>query len=261
MNALELILGLGRWGQTHRTEMLTGLIGLPLLLGGARLILGARQAATTTHGSARWATPREVRQVGLYGRQGVILGRLGGRLLGDASDTHVLLVAPTRSGKGVGIIIPTLLSWPASAHHSRPQGRRELRRDGALAGTGRREPGGLLYAMPHAAYLYQRAGHDPRGAAERGGRHAGDCAQSGGPGEDGAGVGHQSALPGAGGPGADGEYAACEVHGPWRLPGAGVGLPDAAAPHLAGVPEDLTDDGAPHGRGAPGHCHPHDGAQ
>ena len=62
MDALELILGLGRWGQTHRTEMLTGLIGLPLLLGGARLILGARQAATTTHGSARWATPREVRQ-------------------------------------------------------------------------------------------------------------------------------------------------------------------------------------------------------
>ena len=43
------------------------------------------------------------------------LGRLGGRLLCDDSETHILLVAPTRSGKGVGVIIPTLLSWPASA--------------------------------------------------------------------------------------------------------------------------------------------------
>lgn len=115
MNVVELILALGRWGQTHQTEMLTGLLGLPVALGVTSLVLRGRRAATTTHGSARWATPREVGQAGLYGRQGVVLGRLGGRLLGDASETHVLLVAPTRSGKGVGMIIPTLLSWPASA--------------------------------------------------------------------------------------------------------------------------------------------------
>ena len=108
MNVVDLILELGRWGQTHRTEMLTGLLGLPVALGVTSLVLRGRRAATTTHGSARWATPREVRQAGLYGRQGVVLGRLGGRLLGDASETHVLLVAPTRSGKGVGVIIPTL---------------------------------------------------------------------------------------------------------------------------------------------------------
>ena len=115
MNPVDLMLDLGRWGQAHRSEMLTGLIAVPVLLGGASLFLRGRQPATTTHGSARWATHREVRQAGLYGRQGVVLGRLGSRLLSDDSETHVLLVAPSRSGKGTGVIIPTLLSWPASA--------------------------------------------------------------------------------------------------------------------------------------------------
>ena len=45
----------------------------------------------------------------------MVLGRHGGRLLADDSETHILLVAPTRSGKGVGTIIPTLLTWRPSA--------------------------------------------------------------------------------------------------------------------------------------------------
>ena len=114
MNAFDLILDLGRWGQAHRTEVLTGLVAAPLLLGAASLALRQRQPALTTHGSARWATPREVKRAGLYGTHGVVLGRLGGRLLCDDSETHLLLVAPTRSGKGIGVIIPTLLTWLAS---------------------------------------------------------------------------------------------------------------------------------------------------
>ena len=65
---------------------------------------------------------------------------------------------------------------------ARSQRRGELRRHRPLAGAGGREPDRLLYAVPHAAYLCQCAGHDPRGAAERGGRHADRVAQSGGPG-------------------------------------------------------------------------------
>jgi type IV secretion system protein VirD4 len=114
MNPAELLMDLGRWGQAHHTEMLVGLLGVPLLLGGARLALHGRRPAATTHGSARWATPREVRQAGLYGSHGVVLGRLKGRLLADDSERHVLLIAPTRSGKGVGVIIPTLLTWLGS---------------------------------------------------------------------------------------------------------------------------------------------------
>jgi len=35
--------------------------------------------------------------------------------LRDCGPSHILVFAPTRSGKGVGIVIPTLLAWPHSA--------------------------------------------------------------------------------------------------------------------------------------------------
>jgi type IV secretion system protein VirD4 len=68
----------------------------------------------TTYGSARWADAREVRRAGLLGPDGVVLGRLGGRYLRHDGPEHVLCFAPTRSGKGVGLVIPTLLTWPYS---------------------------------------------------------------------------------------------------------------------------------------------------
>ena len=39
----------------------------------------------------------------------------GDQYLRHEGPEHVLAFAPTRSGKGVGLVIPTLLSWPASA--------------------------------------------------------------------------------------------------------------------------------------------------
>jgi type IV secretion system protein VirD4 len=68
----------------------------------------------TTYGSARWADKREVRRAGLLDPDGVVLGRLGGRYLRHNGPEHVLCFAPTRSGKGVGLVIPTLLTWPHS---------------------------------------------------------------------------------------------------------------------------------------------------
>ncbi len=76
----------------------------------------AREATSvTTYGSARWATRREVLAAGLLGASGVMLGRLGEDYLRHAGPEHVLCFAPTRSGKGVGLVVPTLLTWPASA--------------------------------------------------------------------------------------------------------------------------------------------------
>jgi type IV secretion system protein VirD4 len=76
----------------------------------------AREAKTiTTYGSARWASKREIRAAGLLGPDGVVLGRFGGDYLRHDGPEHVLCVAPTRSGKGVGLVIPTLLIWPGSA--------------------------------------------------------------------------------------------------------------------------------------------------
>lgn len=66
-------------------------------------------------GSARWATKEELSKTGLLNGKGVFLGILpSGEYLRDDDSTHTLVCAPTRSGKGVGIIIPTLLYWPHS---------------------------------------------------------------------------------------------------------------------------------------------------
>jgi type IV secretion system protein VirD4 len=76
----------------------------------------ARQTRfVTTYGSARWATRKEVRRAGLIGDGGVFLGRLGNDYLRHDGPEHVLAFAPTRSGKGVGLVVPTLLSWTGSA--------------------------------------------------------------------------------------------------------------------------------------------------
>jgi type IV secretion system protein VirD4 len=76
----------------------------------------AREAKTiTTYGSARWATKDEIRRARLLGHDGVVLGRFAREYLRHDGPEHVLCFAPTRSGKGVGLVIPTLLTWPGSA--------------------------------------------------------------------------------------------------------------------------------------------------
>jgi len=76
----------------------------------------AREARNAeTYGSARWATIAEVKGAGLLGPDGVVLGKLGRDYLRHDGPEHVLCFAPTRSGKGVGLVVPSLLSWPGSA--------------------------------------------------------------------------------------------------------------------------------------------------
>ena len=90
------------------------------------------------HGSAHWAATRDVRSAGLIAprtylpqslrrlavrmklikplarRVGIYLGVWQGSYLRDCGSGHVLVMAPTRSGKGVGVVVPTLLTWPHS---------------------------------------------------------------------------------------------------------------------------------------------------
>ncbi len=70
---------------------------------------------TETFGSARWADRAEVAAAGLLGDHGAVLGHYEHSYLRHDGPEHVLCFAPTRSGKGVGLVIPTLLTWPASA--------------------------------------------------------------------------------------------------------------------------------------------------
>ena len=76
----------------------------------------AREAKNIeTYGSARWATPIEIKSAGLLGPDGVVLGKLDREYLRHDGPEHVLCFAPTRSGKGVGLVVPSLLTWPGSA--------------------------------------------------------------------------------------------------------------------------------------------------
>ena len=107
----------------------------------ARYVLASE--APDLHGTARWADDAEVRASGLLAprrylprwlrrpvvrigllaplkpRDGIYLGawRAHGRLnyLRDCGPGHVLVEAPTRAGKGVNTMVPTLLAWPHSA--------------------------------------------------------------------------------------------------------------------------------------------------
>lgn len=88
------------------------------------------------HGSARWAGKKDIQAAGLLPRPRSLLEVVTGK--GAAMSTgvyvggwedkegnfhylrhngpeHVLTYAPTRSGKGVGLVMPTMLSWGASA--------------------------------------------------------------------------------------------------------------------------------------------------
>lgn len=78
-------------------------------------IIRAREARNVaTYGSARWAEDREIRAAGLLGPDGVVLGKFDRDYLRHDGPEHVLCFAPTRSGKGVGLVVPTLLTWPGS---------------------------------------------------------------------------------------------------------------------------------------------------
>jgi type IV secretion system protein VirD4 len=78
--------------------------------------------AEDLHGSARLAGPEDIEATGIMRSQGGVY--VGGwyndstrrlQYLRHNGPEHVLAFAPTRSGKGVGLVIPTLLAWEESA--------------------------------------------------------------------------------------------------------------------------------------------------
>jgi len=90
-----------------------GLIGIFAAVVGS-VIRSRDKADVTTFGSARWATREEIKSQGLLDNEGVFLGQSKNTYLRHAGPEHVMAFAPTRSGKGVGLVVPTLLSWTGS---------------------------------------------------------------------------------------------------------------------------------------------------
>lgn len=106
-------------------------LGVPLFIGGvAAGALTIKEKKLTTHGSASWGDyPNDFYSAGVIGTpsfrhritgnlpepKGIFIGRTDdGTYVTDNSNMHFLLVAPTRSGKGVSTVIPTALTWEES---------------------------------------------------------------------------------------------------------------------------------------------------
>jgi type IV secretion system protein VirD4 len=98
-------------------SLVTGILFFALANRRARRL---SEGAQDIHGSARWAERKDIHATGLTSsRKGVYVGgwHNADRLhyLRHNGPEHILAFAPTRSGKGVGLVIPTLLAWEESA--------------------------------------------------------------------------------------------------------------------------------------------------
>jgi len=110
----------------HSTDFYIYLFGPPIVgfLTGLVLVFFLRaplmdwrplRQKETIHGDARWASESDIKKAKLRAKRGIILGVTGQKDYLIADDyQHVLLFAPTGSGKGVGFVIPNLLFWDQS---------------------------------------------------------------------------------------------------------------------------------------------------
>jgi type IV secretion system protein VirD4 len=104
----------GVFARTGTLAALGGVMAGLVVSGGAARRAG-HGTPSTTYGSARWARSADVHEAGLLAGKGIVLGVRDGKYLRHDGPEHVLAVAPTRSGKGVGLVVPTLMTWPGSA--------------------------------------------------------------------------------------------------------------------------------------------------
>lgn len=107
-----------------------------------------------SHGSARFANRKELKK--LQREDGLLIGRNShtGRLLRYDGPAHLITLAPTRAGKGVGTVIPNLLAAERSVLVIDPKGE-----NAQIAGEARRRFGTVhvldpfgVSGMPSAAY-------------------------------------------------------------------------------------------------------------
>jgi type IV secretion system protein VirD4 len=87
-------------------------LSLAIILSPALLFFAP--AKRSLFGDARFARASEIRKANLLGEKGIIVGRYKKKFLMFGGSQHALMSAPTRSGKGVGIVVPNLLTWPDS---------------------------------------------------------------------------------------------------------------------------------------------------
>jgi type IV secretory pathway TraG/TraD family ATPase VirD4 len=112
---LALLMGLGAaWHVAQAalgaSVMVTSAAWSSLALG-VQAVLRRWAPALTSHGSAHWATPHELRQGRVFLDTQIALARVGDEEVFDPAAGHCLVVGPPRSGKSRGIAMPTLRRW------------------------------------------------------------------------------------------------------------------------------------------------------
>jgi len=110
-----------------------------------------------THGSARFATKKEVAPL-TRAASGLLVGRdsLSNKLLRYDGPAHLLTMAPTRTGKGVGTIIPNLLTADRSVICIDPKGE-----NAKIAGRAREKFGPVYVLDPFAVTGMASAAFNP----------------------------------------------------------------------------------------------------
>jgi type IV secretion system protein VirD4 len=90
--------------------------GVPLIAWLVVLVLLLRKKKQAMHGDARFARSADLRKEKMLdpAPNGVLVGRFKGDLVRLPGQQFVILAAPTRSGKGVGVVIPNLLDYQES---------------------------------------------------------------------------------------------------------------------------------------------------
>ncbi|SEO82652.1 type IV secretion system protein VirD4 [Luteibacter sp. UNC138MFCol5.1] len=95
-----------------------GIVGflLPMVAWLFALYLLMKRKAKAIHGDARFATAADLRKQKMLSPSpnGILVGKFGGQLVRLPGQQFVILAAPTRSGKGVGVVIPNLLDYQES---------------------------------------------------------------------------------------------------------------------------------------------------
>lgn len=112
-----LVLAADLWRDRAEPAVQAALVQTGALLFVLAAAVALRVALTRAplHGAARFAGPADLARAGLRARRGLLLGRAHGRDLIHDGPEHLLVSAPTRTGKGASIVIPNLLTWPGSA--------------------------------------------------------------------------------------------------------------------------------------------------
>jgi type IV secretion system protein VirD4 len=95
-----------------RAGYAVAIVGATGLAGVLFAVINRRQMP---YGAARFGTLMEAAKQGLTTKQGIVLGTLGGATIRSDEPAHILVVGPSRSGKGTGFVLPNGYLWQGSA--------------------------------------------------------------------------------------------------------------------------------------------------